>query len=131
MGIVESMCHANVAGVGSALVTASMAGTEIVCAPSARPVSDQGLTTAVYAPPSTLASKVPTSVAVSVNVAAGEVDLALVVVATVVSGAWVSIVQRKIAGVGSVLPAASRARKFTVNSPSCWSSSAKSPGTWV
>src|SRR6185295_13503005 len=111
--------HVAEAGVASTLPAASRARIRKVCAPSDNAFTEYGLVTAAKAALSRLAS--------NVAVASGEVkETDVVADATVpdgglvncVSGATVSTVQVTEAGVGSMLPAASRARTSKVWLPS-------------
>ena len=123
-GAAVSTVNVRVAGVASTLPAASVARTENVYVPSASGPSVRGEVQLAYVPvaapgPSSLHSNVePASVEVNVN----DGDAPLVVPVgppvIVVSGAAVSTVNVRVAGVASTLPAASVARTRNVYAPS-------------
>ena len=99
------------AGVGSVLPAWSVLYARKVCSPTARRVYSWGEAHSTYgAPSSEHANIAPASVEESVK----EADAPVVVACSVVSGGAVSTVQLLTAGVGSVLPAASRERTRNV-----------------
>jgi Glu-tRNA(Gln) amidotransferase subunit E-like FAD-binding protein len=107
--------QAKLAGVGSVLPAASVAVTVNVWFPSASPVYAFGLVQADPAPPSIVQLNVlPASVEVNEKLAFELFDGFVGLEVIVVSGAAVSIVQVKLAGVASVLPAASVAATVNV-----------------
>ena len=90
-----------------------------MCDPSARPVSASGEVHDENAAPSSRHSKVaPVSVAVNEKLADAVADGSAGCAVMVVSGAPVSTLQVKLAGVASVLPAESVARTENVCEPS-------------
>ena len=107
-----------VAGVASVLPTASVARKETVCEPLARSANVFGLPQVVKAALSSLHSSLLVSPAVPWK--AKVADLVRIVEpaagpeSIVVSGAVVSTLNVRVAGVASMLPAASIARKETV-----------------
>ena len=118
-GGVVSTVNDRLAGVGSVLPAASVARTSKVCAPSASTAVVNGVLHEPQAPPSTRHSNVePVSVAVNENVGVLSVVVPVGPAVIVVSGGVVSTVNDRLAGVGSVLPAASVARTSNVCAPS-------------
>jgi hypothetical protein len=105
-GAVVSIVNVRVAGVASTLPAASRARTENVCVPSASVPSVTGDVQAAKAAPSREHSNVVPASLVKVNVGG--------VPASVVSGAAVSSVKVRVAGVASAFPAASLARTLNV-----------------
>jgi hypothetical protein len=117
-GAVESIVQAKEAGVASVLPAASLARTEKLCSPSARPAYSFGLVQASYAPASSAHSKLAPGSELKLKAAVGLLAGLAGCASIVVSGALESIVQAKLAEVGSVFPAASRARTEKLCEPS-------------
>jgi hypothetical protein len=118
-GALVSIVHVYVSGEASVFPAASVARTSKVWSPSASPARLSGLVQALQEPPSSRHSNVePPSLEEKEKLApvafVGSPGWAVIVV----SGAAVSIVQVKVAGVASVLPAASVARTSKVRAPS-------------
>src|SRR2546426_8186346 len=104
-----------VAGVGSVLPAGSVARTWKVWLPELSAMYVFGLVHEAKGEPSRVHSNVlPASVEVNVNSPTWLLDSAGGFVVIVVSGAVVSMVQVKLAGVGSTLPAGSIARTWKV-----------------
>ena len=107
------------AGVGSVFPAASVARTLNAWVPGARSETVCGEAHAAYAPPSNRHWNVPpVSVETKANVAWVPATVPLGPEVIVVSGAAVSTVHAREAGVGSVLPARSTARTSKVWLPS-------------
>src|SRR5918999_1530883 len=108
-GGVVSMVQVTLAGVTSVLPSASVARTEKGCSPSARPVSSTGEGHAAYPAPSSEHSKVAPASAEKLMIA----EVLFVApdgpASIVVTGAAVSTVHVRLAGVPSMLPASSMA----------------------
>jgi hypothetical protein len=117
-GAVESIVQAKEAGVASMFPAASLARTEKLCSPSARPAYSFGLVQASYAPASSAHSKLAPASELNPNAAVALFAGLLGCESIVVSGALESIVQTKLTGVGSLFPAASRARTEKLCEPS-------------
>ncbi len=118
-GGVVSTLNARLAGVGSVLPAVSVARTSNVCAPSASAAVVNGVVQAANAPASTRHWNVdPASVAVKENVGVLSLVVPVGPAVIVVSGAVVSTVNDRLAGVWSVLSAASVARTSNVCAPS-------------
>jgi hypothetical protein len=106
------------AGVASVFPAASVARTWNVCEPTASPEYAAGDVQAANAPPSSAhANDEPPSLDVNDNVAPCANVVAAGALVIVVSGASVSTVQVRDAGVGSTLPAPSFARTRNVCDP--------------
>ena len=121
-GAVRSIVQLWLAGVASVLLAASVARTRNWCVPTARPAYERGDVHAVKVAPSSEHWNVePDSLAEKANVALVEFVLALGPDVIVVSGGVVSaaswIVQLRLAGVVSALPAASVAKTRNVCDP--------------
>ena len=117
-GAVRSTFHVKVAGVASAFPAASTAWTANVWAPSPTGESTDGLVQAVQLPPSTWHRKLPASVAENEKLGVAWLLRSAGLPVMAVSGAAVSTVQVRVAGVGSVLPTASVAATAKVCDPS-------------
>ena len=120
-GGVVSTVKVRDAGVWSVLPEASLARTEKVCEPSPSPVRSFGEAQAPQAPASSLHSNVaPSSGLVKLKLVEAVVIVPPAGGPTVieVSGAPVSTVNARVAGVWSVLPVASLARTENVWAPS-------------
>ena len=118
-GAVVSTVQVNDAGVASLLLAPSIARTWKVCDPSERPEYAFGLEQVANDPASSLHSNVlPASVEWNVKLALDEPDGFDGDVSITVSGAAVSTVHVKVAGLASVLPALSVARTSKVCEPS-------------
>lgn len=114
-GAVASIVHVYDAGDGSVLVAASIARTWNVWLPSPRPLYDFGFVHGAHEPESSLHSNVAgLSVDVKPNVGFGVFDGSDGVTEKLVSGGVVSTVHVCVAGVPSLLPAASFARTSSV-----------------
>ena len=114
-----STVHVLVAGLWSTFPAPSIARTEKVCAPSASPVYDFGDVQAPHDPVSSLHSKwAPPSADEKVNEASFEATGPVGPPPMVVSGAIVSTVHARVAGVWSTFPAPSTARTPNVCAPS-------------
>jgi hypothetical protein len=117
-GAIVSTVQLRVAGVGSALPTASAARTEKVCGPSARPEYDFGDVHAAHAPASSLHSKpAPDSGDENANDAELDATVPAGPLESEVSGATVSTVHVLVAGEASTLPDESVARTENVCAP--------------
>src|SRR5436309_14209036 len=114
-GAVVSMVQVKLAGVASTLPAVSMARTWKVWLPRAGERWVGGLVQSLKATPSSLQSKVlPALVAVKLKLAVVLLVRAGGLAVMVVAGAVVSMVQVKLAGVGSTLPTESIARAWKV-----------------
>jgi hypothetical protein len=116
-GGVVSMVQVRFAGLESVLPASSIARTRKVCAPSVSGAVVYGVVHVPQAPASRRHWKVPGSLELNVNVGCDEPSVPLGPDVIVVWGAAVSTVQLRVAGVGSVLPAPSRARTSNVCEP--------------
>src|SRR5215212_7232545 len=113
VGAIVSIVHVRLAGVLSVLPIASVARTWKVCDPFVNPEYAFGEVQALKAAPSRLQVKVePVSVAVKLKLAAVLATVPDGPTVMVVSGARISIVQVRLAGVLSTLTAASVARTW-------------------
>ena len=117
--------NARVAGVASVLPAASVARTETLCAPSVSVGVVHGLVHVAHAPASTRHSKdEPDSLDVNANVGVLSLvepvgpELIVVSGGVVSAGGALATVNARVAGVASVLPAASVARTETLCAPS-------------
>ena len=110
----------NDAGVASTFPAASMARVRNVCEPFASPSTESGNVAGTNATLSTLISNVAFTSprAIAENVAGWVVIVVFGVTVSCVSGGVVSTTQVRVAGVASMLPAASRARTSKVCEPS-------------
>ena len=118
-GAVASTVKVRVTGVWSVLPAASVARTEKVCSPSASVASVRGVVHGSNAPASIRHSNVePGSLAKNVNCGVVWRVVPLGPSSIAVFGAAVSTVNDRLAGVGSVSPAASVARTVKVCVPS-------------
>src|SRR5438552_279875 len=116
---VLAIVHVRDAGVASTFPAASRARTSNVWLATARPEYACGDVHALHAAPSNRHSNAaPVSLALNANDAEVEVVVPDGPDESVVSGAAVSIVHERVAGVASVFPAASVARTAKVCDPS-------------
>src|SRR5437868_15517361 len=104
-GVVTSTTHVLIAGVASTFPALSIARTRTLWLPSVSPLNASGEVQLAKAAASTLHSKVPASVEEKVMLAVVALVIDGGAEVRVVSGAAVSTVQVKVAGVASRFPA--------------------------